>query len=76
MRGSHDICREYPRLTLVLRAPLELENLLPHDIQYKLYDKNREQHWCSYLRSGGIIPIHTIELTDLILLNITIPDTG
>ncbi len=48
--------RTYPRLTLRLRAPVEVENLLPYDIQYRIFDKNLNHNWSSYLRKGGISP--------------------
>lgn len=34
------VSRTYPRLTLRVRAPVEVENLLPYDIQYRIFDKN------------------------------------
>lgn len=68
--------RKYPKLSLRLRAPIELENLLPYDIQYRIYDKNTDQQWKSYLRHGGIMPVHSVELAHLVLLNVTIQDTG
>ena len=70
------IRRKYPKLNLRLRAPIELENLLPYDIQYRIYDKNTTQQWKSYLRHGGIMPVHSVELAHLVLLNVTIQDTG
>lgn len=70
------ITRDYPRITLNLRAPIELENLLPFNIQYKIYDRDAEQNWSSYLRKGGIMPVHSVELGHLVLLNITIQDSG
>jgi len=67
---------KYPRISLKLRAPLELENLLPYDLQYRIYDKNTDQNWKSYLRKGGIMPVHSVELGHLVLLNIDVQDTG
>ncbi len=57
-------------------APIQLENLLPYNLQYRIYDKDTDQNWRSYLRAGGIMPIHSVELTHLVLLNIEINDTG
>ena len=68
--------RKSPKISLRLRAPIELENLLPYDIQYRIYDKNTDQQWKSYLRHGGIMPVHSVELAHLVLLNITIQETG
>ncbi|SNX84266.1 related to VPS13 - involved in regulating membrane traffic [Melanopsichium pennsylvanicum] len=64
--------RTYPRLTLRLRAPVEVENLLPYDIQYRIFDKNLNHNWSSYLRKGGISPIHVVELSHLLLLSVNI----
>ncbi|KAF8274093.1 hypothetical protein EI94DRAFT_1696360 [Lactarius quietus] len=59
-----------------LMAPIQLENLLPYNIQYRIYDKDTDQNWRSYLRAGGIMPIHSVELTHLVLLNVEILDTA
>ncbi|KAL5518944.1 VPS13 [Sanghuangporus vaninii] len=67
--------RDYPQLTLHLRAPIELENLLPFDVQYKIYDKNTNHNWNSFLRKGGNTPIHSVELNHLVLLSVTVLDT-
>ncbi|EST05630.1 Vacuolar protein sorting-associated protein 13A N-terminal domain protein [Kalmanozyma brasiliensis GHG001] len=64
--------RTYPRLTLRLRAPVEVENLLPYDIQYRIFDKNLNHNWSSYLRKGGISPIHVVEISHLLLLSVDI----
>ena len=65
-----------PRITLKLRAPIELENLLPYNLEYRIYDKDTDQNWRSYLRKVGIMPFHSVELGHLILLNIHVQDTG
>lgn len=59
-----------------LRAPIELENLLPYNLDYRIYDKNTDQNWRSYLRKGGVMPVHSVELGHLILLNVHVQDTG
>ena len=68
--------RRYPKITLRLCAPIELENLLPYNIQYRVYDKNADQNWRSYLRKGGVMPVHSVDLGHLVLLNIDVQDTG
>lgn len=65
----------HPRITLKLRAPFELENLLPYNLQYRVYDKNTDQNWKSFLRSGGVMPVHSVELGHLVLLNVDVEDT-
>ncbi|KAG7450519.1 vacuolar protein sorting-associated protein 13 [Guyanagaster necrorhizus] len=67
--------RKYPKINLKLRAPLELENLLPYNLQYRVYDKDTDQNWRSYLRKGGIMPVHSVELGHLVLLNVDIEDS-
>ena len=67
--------RHYPKLTLSLRAPVEVENLLPFDVQYRLFDKNLNHNWSSFLRSGGISPVHVVQLEHLLLLSIEISDS-
>ncbi|CAE6445232.1 unnamed protein product [Rhizoctonia solani] len=74
--ANDPITRRYPKMTLRVRAPVELENLLPYDIKYRVYDKNAGLNWISYLRRGGIMPVHSVELTHLLLLNIDIQDSG
>ncbi|KAF9229286.1 vacuolar protein sorting-associated protein 13 [Gyrodon lividus] len=67
--------RKSPRIRLKLRAPIELENLLPYNLQYRIYDKNADQNWKSYLRKGGVMPVHSVELSHLVLLNVEVQDT-
>lgn len=64
-----------PRINLKLRAPIELENLLPYNLEYRIYDKDTDQNWRSYLRKGGVMPVHSVELGHLILLNVCVQDT-
>ncbi|KAK0549054.1 Vacuolar protein sorting-associated protein 13 [Tilletia horrida] len=64
--------RIYPKLTLRLRAPVEIENLLPYDIQYRIFDKNLNHNWSSFLRKGGVSPIHVVSLSHLLLLSVDI----
>ena len=55
---------------------MELENLLPYNMEYRIYDKNTDQNWRSYLRKGGIMPVHSVELSHFVLLNVDVQDTG
>ncbi|KAG6336571.1 hypothetical protein ID866_2509 [Astraeus odoratus] len=69
------IARKSPKINLKLRAPIELENLLPYNIQYRIFDKHANTNWKSYLRKGGIMPVHSVELEHLVLLNVEVQDT-
>lgn len=58
---------------MMLRSPLEVENLLPYDINFRLYDKVRDTHPSpEYLRKGGATPIHRADLWNLLMLNVQI----
>lgn len=74
--ATERVNREYPLLKLTLRAPIELENLLPYDIQYKVFDKDTNQSWNSFLRKGGNTPVHSVDLSHLVLLSVKIQDCG
>jgi vacuolar protein sorting-associated protein 13A/C len=62
-------------MRIKLSAPLELENLLPYDFKYRIYDKNTKKDWTNFLRKGGLSPVHVIELSHLLLLSIDMQDT-
>ncbi|CAE6413624.1 unnamed protein product [Rhizoctonia solani] len=74
--ANDPITKRYPKMSLRIRAPVELENLLPYDVKYRVYDKNSGLNWISFLRRGGIMPVHSVELTHLLLLNIDAQDSG
>ncbi|KAG9102497.1 hypothetical protein FRC06_001944 [Ceratobasidium sp. 370] len=48
--ANDPITRRYPKMSLRLRAPIELENLLPYDLNYRIYDKNTSQNWTSWVQ--------------------------
>ena len=58
-----------------LHAPIELQNLLPYDFKYRIYDKNTKKDWTNFLRKGGVSPVHVVELSHLLLLSIDMQDT-
>ncbi|PWN25799.1 DUF1162-domain-containing protein [Jaminaea rosea] len=66
------LTRQYPKVTLRLRPPVEVENLLPYDVQYRIFDKNMNHNWSSFLRKGGVSPIHVVELSHLLLLSVDV----
>lgn len=63
-------------MSLCLRAPVEIENLLPFDIKYRVFDKNTSLNSSTFLRKGGISPVHQVELSHLLLLSVQVQDTG
>lgn len=58
-----------------LAAPIELQNLLPYDFKYRIYDKDTKKDWANFLRKGGVSPVHVVELSNLLLLSIDMQDT-
>ncbi|OBT96470.1 hypothetical protein VE01_05675 [Pseudogymnoascus verrucosus] len=72
---SNPLCNIYPYMRIRLSAPIELENLLPYDFKYRIYDKNTKKDWTNFLRKGGLSPVHVVELSHLLLLSIDMQDT-
>ncbi|EER23514.1 vacuolar protein sorting-associated protein, putative [Coccidioides posadasii C735 delta SOWgp] len=65
----------YPYMRIRLSAPLEIQNLLPYDFKYRIYDRNTRKDWTNFLRKGGTSPVHVVELSHLLLLSIDMEDT-
>ena len=65
----------YPYMRIKLHAPIELQNLLPYDFKYRIYDKNTKKDWTNFLRKGGVSPVHVVELSHLLLLSVEMQDT-
>lgn len=65
----------YPYMRLKLRAPVEVQNLLPFDFKYRIYDNNTKKDWTNFLRKGGVSPVHVVELSHLLLLRVDMQDT-
>ena len=67
-------------MTIVLSAPIELENLLPYDFSYAIVDKRKkssgENQYKGFLRKGQSAPLHNLQINTLLLLNIDPQDTG
>ncbi|KAK5142504.1 Vacuolar protein sorting-associated protein 13 [Rachicladosporium monterosium] len=65
----------YPYMRLRLSAPVEVQNLLPYDFKYRIYDKNTKKDWTNFLRKGGVSPVHVVELSHLLLMSVDMQDT-
>ncbi|MCJ1472238.1 hypothetical protein MMC13_000885 [Lambiella insularis] len=72
---NNPITAVYPYMRIRLSAPIELQNLLPYDFKYRIYDKNTKKDWTNFLRKGGVSPVHVVELSHLLLLSIDLQDT-
>jgi len=79
MNASYDkndpMTSVYPYMRIKLHAPIELQNLLPYDFKYRIYDKNTKKDWTNFLRKGGLSPVHVVELSHLLLLSVDMQDT-
>ena len=79
MNASYDkndpMTSVYPYMRIKLHAPIELQNLLPYDFKYRIYDKNTKKDWTNFLRKGGVSPVHVVELSHLLLLSVDMQDT-
>ncbi|ODM22992.1 hypothetical protein SI65_00581 [Aspergillus cristatus] len=65
----------YPYMRIRISAPVEIQNLLPYDFKYRIYDKDTKKDWTNFLRKGGVSPVHVVELSHLLLLSIDLQDT-
>ena len=69
------INKVYPFMRIKLSAPIEVQNLLPYDFKYRIYDKNTKKDWTNFLRKGGVSPVHVVELSHLLLMSVDLQDT-
>ncbi|KAH8647289.1 vacuolar protein sorting-associated protein 13 [Xylariales sp. PMI_506] len=72
---GHFLNGRYPYMRIKLSPPIVLENLLPYDFKYRIYDKNTKKDWTNFLRKGGVSPVHVVELSHLLLMSIDMQDT-
>ncbi|KAG0637605.1 hypothetical protein HOY80DRAFT_1138202 [Tuber brumale] len=72
---NNPVAKLYPYMRIQLSAPLEVQNLLPYDFKFRIYDKHTRKEWTNFLRKGGSSPVHVIELSHLLLMSIDMQDT-
>jgi vacuolar protein sorting-associated protein 13A/C len=79
MNASYDkkdpIAKIYPYMRIKISAPIEIQNLLPYDFKYRIYDKDTRKDWTNFLRKGGVSPVHVVELSHLLLLSVDLEET-
>ncbi|ODV90204.1 hypothetical protein CANCADRAFT_1934 [Tortispora caseinolytica NRRL Y-17796] len=66
----------YPYLSVRFCAPLQVQNLMPFDIRYRVFDRDSRQTWEGELKKGEKQNIHCVLLTHLLLLSIEIHSQG
>lgn len=64
------LAKIYPHMTLVISAPVEIENLLPFDLAYRLYDKSAKKDWSGIVEKGVNTHVHVVSLESLLLLSV------
>lgn len=69
---STPLASQYPFMTVRISTPLKLVNLLPYDIKYHLYDKRLQEKFVNTIKMGESSPVHSIELSHLLLLSVEI----
>lgn len=70
------LSRVYPHMKVVISAPLEIENLLPFDLSYRLYDRSAKRDWRNFLKKGNTSPVHVVKLEHFLLLSVKPVDCG
>ncbi|BFZ60577.1 Vacuolar protein sorting-associated protein 13 [Saitoella coloradoensis] len=63
-----------PYMTIRLSPPIEIQNLLPFDFTYRIYDKQSKEDWTNFLRKGGTSPVHVVQKSHLLLLSVDMED--
>lgn len=70
------LAKIYPHMTIVISAPVEVENLLPFDLDYRLYDKSSKKDWNGTISKGVNTYIHVSSLKSMLLLSVEPKDCG
>ncbi|OMJ29920.1 Vacuolar protein sorting-associated protein 13 [Smittium culicis] len=65
---------KHPLMSLIISSPLEIENLLPYNIQFRIFDKSDNCDWSNVLSSGEISSVHSVRPENLVLLSMNIPE--
>ena len=68
--------RVYPYMNISISPPFELQNLLPYDLTYRLFDKENKADYKAHLRRGLAAPVHFGNLDHVLALSVELHDTG
>jgi vacuolar protein sorting-associated protein 13A/C len=63
----------YPYMRIKIHPPVELHNLLPFDFKYHIFVRDPNDNktkWNNFLRKGGVSPMHTVTLSDTLMMSI------
>lgn len=74
INGKYDekepLAQIFPHMKLVISSPIAIENLLPCDLNFSLFDKREEEKNMCLLKKGERVPIHDVSLDNFLLLRI------
>lgn len=73
---SEPLAKIYPHMKVIISSPVEIENLLPYDLDYRLYDKSSKKDWNGSVAKGVNTYVHVASLTSLLLLSVEPKDCG
>jgi vacuolar protein sorting-associated protein 13A/C len=62
----------YPMISMRIKAPLQIRNLLPLDIKYLVYDKVLKQSYIDTLKPGAVSSLNLVDPTHLLGLSVQI----
>ncbi|CAH2355297.1 vacuolar protein sorting-associated protein 13 [[Candida] railenensis] len=74
--SEEPLAKIYPHMKIIISAPVEVENLLPFDLDYRLYDKSSRKDWSGTIAKGVKTFIHVSSLKSLLLLSVEPKDCG
>ncbi|KTW25717.1 hypothetical protein T552_03329 [Pneumocystis carinii B80] len=72
---SNPLTKVYPYMTIKISPPIIIQNLLPYDLNYKIFDKNTKSTWQNFLKKKESSYIHTADLSHILLMGIHIQNT-
>ncbi|CCG84914.1 protein of unknown function [Taphrina deformans PYCC 5710] len=73
--SSGILAGRYPYQTIKISPPMEINNLLPYDLEYRIFDDKTKQDHKNFLRKGLAGPVHTVDLKHVLLLSAKLVDS-
>ncbi|CAR29401.1 ZYRO0G07810p [Zygosaccharomyces rouxii] len=74
VNGKYDekepLAQIFPHMKLVISSPIAIENLLPCDLKFSLFDKREEEKNMCLLKKGERVPVHDVSLDNFLLLRV------
>ncbi|BFZ57125.1 Vacuolar protein sorting-associated protein 13 [Savitreella phatthalungensis] len=66
----------YPHQIIRISPPVEINNLLPYDFKFRIFDQTTQRDFSHVLTKGVSSPVHTVELSHVLLLAVKIQDSS